>query len=325
MADSATARKRYRKQSPGSNVNLHGDPNLNEVLDAIDQSMDGYLAITLTGDLTLTTTNYTTADQAKRRVHKFTGALTSAAAVTYPSAEGWYLILNAAGAQVTAKCSGGVGVAIPNGYTALVYCDGIDFYNAAPMIFPGALTVAGRISGVTAGTAATDAVNKTQMETALATASLPATAGTLLNSLSDTTAGYASQKLARLGAVFLETINAAGNEQTRIRLRQTATVPVTSAATVERGSITSCSTAGGAFSLNLPPAGSGDTALAIGDFAIVQDVGGACETNNLTITGNAGNINFMGLGAAATLTLDTNFALLFFVWTGAQWVGVGYA
>jgi hypothetical protein len=215
MADSATANKRLRKQSLGSNTNTWGDTKLNEVLDVIDQCMDGYESIALTGDLTLTTTNYTTADQAKYRVINFTGTV-GAVAVTFPSVSGWYLVLNDNSGAVTCKCSGGTGVAVPAGYAALIYGDGTDMANGAPQLFPGALTIAGQIHGVTAGTAATDAVNKTQMETAIATAGLPATAGTVLNSDTDTTAGYLGQKLSGSGAVTLSTTSPGGNEKTNI-------------------------------------------------------------------------------------------------------------
>ena len=48
-------------------------------------------------------------------------------------------------------------MAIPAGYIALIYGDGADLHNGAPMLVPGALTVAGQIHGVTAGTATTGA------------------------------------------------------------------------------------------------------------------------------------------------------------------------
>jgi len=211
MADSATSNKRLRKQSLGSNTNTWGDTKLNEVLDVIDQCMDGYESIVLTGNLTLSTTNYSMADQAKYRVINFTGSA-GAASVTFPSVQGWYLILNNNSGTLTCLCAGGTGVAVPVGYIALIYGDGTDMRNGAPMLVPGALTVAGQIRGVAAGTAATDAVNKTQMETAIATAGLPATAGAVLVSSSDTTAGYLNQKITVSGSLVKSTINPGANE-----------------------------------------------------------------------------------------------------------------
>lgn len=217
MADSATARKRLRKQSLGSNTNTWGDTKLNEVLDAIDQCMDGYESIALTGNLTLTTTNYTTADQAKYRVINFTGSA-GAVSVTFPSVSGWYLILNNNSGAVTCLCSGGTGVVIPAGYIALIYGNGTDMANGAPMLIPGAMTVAGQIHGVTAGTASTDAVNKTQMETAIATAGLPATAGTVLADSNDTTAGYLDQKITVSGSLTKSITNPGGNEAVNLSI-----------------------------------------------------------------------------------------------------------
>jgi len=215
MADSATTNKRLRKQSLGSNTNTWGDTKLNEVLDVIDQCMDGYESIALTGDLTLTTTNYTTADQAKYRVINFTGSMS--AAVTFPSVQGWYLILNNSSGTVTCKCSAGTGVAIPAGYIALIYGNGSDMANGAPMLVSGAMTVAGQIHGVATGTANTDAVNVAQMSTAIAAASLPATSGTVLNSVNDTTANYLGQKLDITSPGLLDvswsTESPAGNEK----------------------------------------------------------------------------------------------------------------
>ena len=144
MVDTPTTRNRLRKQELGSNTNTWGDTKLNEVLDGIDQAMDGVLSIALTGDYTLSTMNYTTADEGKRRVLKFTGSLSSAASVTIPSLEHEYAVMNAAGATVTVKTFAGAGVEIPNGYQARVYCDGIDVFNGSPTVLPGNVRVAAR-------------------------------------------------------------------------------------------------------------------------------------------------------------------------------------
>lgn len=209
MTDTATTRKRLRKQSLGSNVNSWGDTKVNEVFDAIDQSIDGYLAIALTGDVTLTTTNYSTADQAKRRIHKFTGTLSAAAAVTYPSVEGWYFCINAAGAAVTVKTSAGTGIAIPNGRAALVYCDASDFYSMAPNHQATAVTL----------TNAGDLPTYSQIQVLIANATTITSPGQIKNSASDTTAGYLSTKLlvtSATGELAIATENAAANEDTRL-------------------------------------------------------------------------------------------------------------
>lgn len=93
-----------------------------------------------------------------------------------------------------------------------------DYYNAAPTIFPAGLTVAGaialagKITGLTAGTAGTDAVNLTQMAAAIA-ASVPAgTAGTFLNSIADTTRAFGRDKITASGLLLASTVNPGGNE-----------------------------------------------------------------------------------------------------------------
>lgn len=168
MTDTATSRNRFRKQEVGTNVNSWGT-NLNEVLDAIDQTLDGVETIAITGDYTLVTTNYTTADDAKNRVLVFTGTLTANANITVPSVEHEYRVVNltTGGFSIVVKTSGGSGVTIPNGYECNVYCDGSNVL-AKPVFVNGALTVAGQIKGLSDGTANTDAVSKLQMENAIA-------------------------------------------------------------------------------------------------------------------------------------------------------------
>lgn len=195
MVDTPTSRNRLRKQEVGTNNNTWGI-NLNQVLDCVDQVTDGVETIALTsagGTYTLTTTNYTTADEAKNRVLIFTGVGTAAWDIVIPSVEHEYEIVNRYAGTITPKTSAGTGVAIPTLYNAIIYCDGVNVGNSAPTVFPGAIQVAGQIKVVTAGTDATDAVNKDQMETAIAAAS--PTPGTVRVSLNDTTAGYLGQKV----------------------------------------------------------------------------------------------------------------------------------
>jgi len=305
MADSATANKRLRKQSLGSNTNTWGDTKLNEVLDVIDQCMDGYESIALTGNLTLATTNYTTADQAKYRVINFTGTA-GAVSVTFPSVMGWYLILNNTNGTVTCLCSGGAGVGVPAGYTALLYGDGIDLHNGAPTLLNGALTISGaltmsgQIHGVTAGTTGTDAVNVAQMGTAIATASLPATPGTVLNSIADTTAGYLSQKESASGLLARTTANPGGNETANY-------------------AATGYSTSGtNAYSITLSPAPTGHVAFQTTYLIkFINGNSGPCTLNDglgpVAITKNGSTALTNGdipAGAVRMLTFDgTNFQI----------------
>lgn len=208
MVDSPTANNRLRKQGLGTNTNTWGDTKLNEALDVIDQAMDGYIAIALTtsADYTLTTTNYTTADEAKNRVLKFTGTLSAVVNVIVPSVEHEYSVINACGQTLTVKTSAGTGVAIPTGYQARVYCDSVNVYNGSPT-FGGHPTPATGSLAIPAWSA---------VEAAIAAAGVPATAGTILISGTDTTAGYPGTKITASGAVALSVTSPGGNEKLNI-------------------------------------------------------------------------------------------------------------
>ena len=325
MVDTPTTRNRLRKQELGTNTNTWGDDKLNEVIDAIDQALDGVESIALTADKVLSSTNYTVADENLNRVLKFTGTLASAVIVTIASVEHWFLVVNAAGAQVTVKTAAGLGVAVPNGATALVYCDGIDVLNGAPSVVgsamtiaraltvAGALGVAGKITGLTAGTDATDAVNKTQMDAAIA-AQLTSGDGSLANSATDTTRRFLNTAMQFFGSLVGATQDAAADEWMGVKLKADQTVPITVNGTLSIGSLNPIDTTSAAITaLNTPDDGNGiDGAdLEDGDLFEVWDVGGVLETNNCTldfqtkqavVTGNSGAPS----GLIDTLVMATN-------------------
>lgn len=211
MVDSATSRFGARKQSLGSNVNTWGDTKLNDVLDLFDRGAKGYQAIAMTGDTTLTWTNYATTNQGQVQTVKLTGSLSSAASLIIPSKEWAFTVINAAGATVTVKTSAGTGVAIPTGYQAALYCDGTDVGSAASILGP---------------TFTPDTnyafTNKLYVDTAIANSSIPAASGAILNSGSDTTAGYLDTKLVvtnNVGSAVslqLATVDSAANEKRQL-------------------------------------------------------------------------------------------------------------
>ncbi len=283
MVDTPTARNRLRKQELGTNVNTWGDDKLNEVIEAIDKSLDGVESFVLTGDKTLITTNYTTADESLNRVLKFTGTLASAANVIVPNVDHWYVVINAAGDQVTVKTNAGMGVAVPNGATALVYCDGTDVLNAAPTVFSGGLSVAGQINGLSQGTANTDAVNKVQMDTAIAN-QLTTGDGTIANSATDTTRRFLNTAIHFFGALTGATQDSGADEWLDVKLRAAQAVAITANMTLGIGSINFIDTTSAAITaLNLPDDGDGiDSAdLEDGELVIIIDIGGSVETKRV--------------------------------------------
>jgi hypothetical protein len=70
-------------------------------------------------------------DEARNAVLNLVGTNTTAQNLIAPSVEKTYIIKNDTGAAVTIKTSGGTGVAVANGTTQIVWCDGTDFYSAA--------------------------------------------------------------------------------------------------------------------------------------------------------------------------------------------------
>jgi hypothetical protein len=225
MTDSPTTNYGLRQQELGTNNNTWGDTKLNAVLQVIDQVFGTIKTIAITGDYTITSTNYVTTADNKNAGFKFTGTLTANATITLPTVSAFFKISNATtgGYSLLAKTAAGATVTIPAGSIAYVFTDGVDALTGAPSYFGQ------RLQGVLTGTAATDAVNKTQMETAIAAAS-GLTAPFILVSLNDTTPGYLRQKLtiqvtgatttqiSGLQTVQFATINGSANEQVALQI-----------------------------------------------------------------------------------------------------------
>jgi hypothetical protein len=223
MADTPSNILLLRLQSTGSNTNLWGG-YLNTALQTLEQAAKGYQSLTISGDTTVSWSNYSTGNTGQAARVKVTGTLLANATITMPAYMNVCSFDNqiTGGFAITVKCSGGTGVTIANGYAASLFCDGVDYFHWAPSQIGGALTVAGQVHGVTAGTAPTDGVNLAQMQAAIA-ASVPAgTAGTILNSGSDTTRDYLNAKhtLSNTGLLVaaLTTQNPGANENLQLSL-----------------------------------------------------------------------------------------------------------
>ena len=229
MTDTPSPIELLRLMSVGSSVNLWGG-YLNTALQTLERASKGYQALAVTGDATISWTNYSAANDGSVAFLNLTGPISSPATLTFPGYQHYLSGRNTTGAAVTIKCSGGTGVTIANGDRFLLYCDATDYYNAAPTVFATGITVAGKVSGMTAGLAGTDGVNVAQLAAAIAAAVIPGTAGTLLNSITDTTRGFLRGKVttqvgsltttqvAGLQTIELATLNPGGDEQLAIIL-----------------------------------------------------------------------------------------------------------
>lgn len=94
-------------------------------------------AITNVVDITFANATYTLTaynglpDESRNAVLNLIGTNSASQNLIAPAVEKVYIVKNATGAQVTIKTSGGTGVAIANGTTRIVWCNGTDFYTAA--------------------------------------------------------------------------------------------------------------------------------------------------------------------------------------------------
>lgn len=183
MVDTPSSILLLRLQSTGSNTNLWGG-YLNTAMQTLEQASKGFQTLAVTGDATITWTNYATGNIGQCAHLGLTGTLTSAAALTFPSTQNWMLVHNNSGATVTVKCSGGTGVAIPNARRALVHCNATDYFSDTPTWTGDSTTLTNN----------GDITNYAQVQAMIAAASIPASAGTVLITGTDATANYIGNK-----------------------------------------------------------------------------------------------------------------------------------
>jgi hypothetical protein len=104
-----------------------GDVVNNNITSMVEQAVAGLATINTwtTASHTLTTADGTT-DEARCAILQCSGAPGAAATVICPAASKVYIIKNSVtgGYAVTLKTSAGTGISVPNGSTALLYCDG---------------------------------------------------------------------------------------------------------------------------------------------------------------------------------------------------------
>jgi hypothetical protein len=111
-----------------------GDVVNNNITSMIEQAIAGLATINTwtTASHTLTTANGTTSE-ARCAVLECSGAPGAAASVICPTSTKLYVIKNSVtgGFAVTLKTSAGTGISVPNGSTALLYCDGTNVVSGA--------------------------------------------------------------------------------------------------------------------------------------------------------------------------------------------------
>lgn len=126
MPSTPTTRNRLNLQGTGDSVGSWGTVLNAQVFSLLDEALDGVNPIAITGNATLSSTNYAT-DQARKRVQKLIGSPGATFIVTIPGVEKWYLFHNTTAFSQTVK-AGGIGVSVPANAMVPIYCDGTDCF-----------------------------------------------------------------------------------------------------------------------------------------------------------------------------------------------------
>jgi microcystin-dependent protein len=132
MASTYSPSLRLELIGDGDQSGIWGQTTNNNLGYLVEQSVAGVIAITM-ADANYTLSNYNgVVDEARNQVLVMSGALTATRNVIAPLVEKTYIVKNnTSGSQsIQIIGSSGLGVTIPNGITAYVYCDGTNFYNA---------------------------------------------------------------------------------------------------------------------------------------------------------------------------------------------------
>ena len=125
----------------GDQAGIWGQTTNTNLGTLLEQAITGVESIVMTdANYTLTSFNGVS-DQARNAVLVVTGTNTAVRDVIPPVAEKMYTVVNntTGGFAIRVIGATGTGVTIQNGYTALVYCNGTNFYQA---LSSGATTVA---------------------------------------------------------------------------------------------------------------------------------------------------------------------------------------
>lgn len=196
-----------------------------------------------------------------------------------------------------AMVAAGTGVAIPSGRKVKVFCDGADCVFATPNYLGDDITESH----------ARDLMDKAAVEAAIATSAIPAAAGTVLNSIGDTTAGFHAGKhtVSASGdvAAAFSTSDAGGDEDLLLTVTHSPywntprnITNADSPVTASDRDILLCQTVTGVITVNLP--GSGRVQII--------DVSGAAATNNITVDSPSGD-SIMDGAANENMLIDINW------------------
>jgi hypothetical protein len=287
---------RAEMQAAGENLNTWGDTRLNTALKMLEAGGHGLTSHTLTGNVSLTYTNYTQTNGTDF-VQKIAAASDGAYTLTLGGYERAYLIWNASSYDQIIACSG-TSVTVYAGEIVPVYCDGTDVVRVNLERVTGDLNVS--------GTATIDgAASFGGLVTA---ASVPVSADHLVNKLYVDGLALAQADLpGQSSATKFASVTSDGSAASWVQDIQPEVI--TSATTaVARRRPYFCDMSGGSYALTLPASPSeGDIVRFMTD--------GNAVSNALTIGRNGETIG--GVAEDMTVAVNGFSGLLFY--TSSDW------
>lgn len=125
MASSWSTSLRFNLQGTGDNLNLWGAILNAQAIQMADEAIAGYVAVSVTGDTTLTSLNGAS-DQSRKAYLKLTGTPAANFTITTPNVSKLYRVWNASG-KIATFTAGGTTVAIDDGDIIDIQCDGTNW------------------------------------------------------------------------------------------------------------------------------------------------------------------------------------------------------
>jgi microcystin-dependent protein len=126
MASTPTTRNRLNLQAQGDNIGSWGTVLNSNVFSLVDEALDGLTTLAITGNVSLTSTNYAS-DQSRKRILRLTGSPGASYIITIPGVEKYYVVHNVTDAPQQLK-AGGLAATVPANTLSYVYCDGTDSF-----------------------------------------------------------------------------------------------------------------------------------------------------------------------------------------------------
>jgi len=145
MAESYSTSLRLTLIGDGDLSGTWGDVTNSNLGTLLEQAITGYVSVVMT-DQNYTLKSYNgVADEARAAVLVATGTNTTTRQIIAPLVSKLYIVNNqtTGGYSITIGGSTGAVVTIPNGQSALVYCDGTNFYNGITVAASAATTIGG--------------------------------------------------------------------------------------------------------------------------------------------------------------------------------------